>query len=139
MKSIIFWDMTPCSPLSYNRHFGGTYRLHLQGHRNRFSKPESKQVASNRRRYVPPKRQLTLNGLHGIISQKMILFIKITVFRIEQWALLLLFCSEEGGSPSLRNTGKALVHYKESQSNLKDTVVKTSNLARRRNEWIQTV
>jgi hypothetical protein len=26
-KSIVFWDMTPCSPLSYNRHFGGTYRL----------------------------------------------------------------------------------------------------------------
>jgi hypothetical protein len=31
MKSIIFWDMMPCSPLSYNRRFGGTYRLHLQG------------------------------------------------------------------------------------------------------------
>jgi hypothetical protein len=26
MKSIIFWDMTPCSLLSPNRHFGGTYR-----------------------------------------------------------------------------------------------------------------
>jgi hypothetical protein len=23
MKSIIFWDMTPCSLLSYNRRFGG--------------------------------------------------------------------------------------------------------------------
>jgi hypothetical protein len=32
MKSIIFWDMTPCSLLSCNRHFRGTYRLHLQGH-----------------------------------------------------------------------------------------------------------
>jgi hypothetical protein len=31
MKSIIFWDVTPCSPLSFNRRFGGTYRLHLQG------------------------------------------------------------------------------------------------------------
>jgi hypothetical protein len=29
MKSIIFWDMTPCSPLICNRRFGGTYRLHL--------------------------------------------------------------------------------------------------------------
>jgi hypothetical protein len=29
MKSIIFWDMTPCSPLSFNRRFGETYRLHL--------------------------------------------------------------------------------------------------------------
>jgi hypothetical protein len=47
MKSIIFWDITPCGPLSVNRRFGGTYRLHLQGRRNKFSKkPTSKQVAS---------------------------------------------------------------------------------------------
>jgi hypothetical protein len=47
MKGIIFWDMTPCSPLSVNRRFGGTYRLHLQGQRNKFrKKPASKQVAS---------------------------------------------------------------------------------------------
>jgi hypothetical protein len=39
MKSIIFWNMTSCSPLSLNRRFGGTYRLHIQGGRNRFSKP----------------------------------------------------------------------------------------------------
>jgi hypothetical protein len=31
MKSIFFWDMTPCSALSGTRRFGGTYRLHLQG------------------------------------------------------------------------------------------------------------
>jgi hypothetical protein len=31
MKSTIFWDITPCSPLSVNRSFGGTYHLHLQG------------------------------------------------------------------------------------------------------------
>jgi hypothetical protein len=30
MKSTIFWDMTPCSPLSVNRGFGGIYGLHLQ-------------------------------------------------------------------------------------------------------------
>jgi hypothetical protein len=70
--------MTPCSPLSVNRCFGGTYRLHLQGRRNKFSKkPASKQVAS--KRYVPPKRQLTLNRLHGVICQKMIFFITTTV------------------------------------------------------------
>jgi hypothetical protein len=39
MKSIIFWDMTPCSPLSFKRRFGGTYRLHLQGGINKFSLP----------------------------------------------------------------------------------------------------
>jgi hypothetical protein len=33
MKSTIFWDITPCSPLKFNRRFGGTYRLHLQGRR----------------------------------------------------------------------------------------------------------
>jgi outer membrane biogenesis lipoprotein LolB len=38
MKCIIFWDMMPCSLLSCNRRFGGTYRLHLQGRRNHFSK-----------------------------------------------------------------------------------------------------
>jgi hypothetical protein len=31
MKSTIFWDITPCSPLSVNRRFEGTYRHHLQG------------------------------------------------------------------------------------------------------------
>jgi hypothetical protein len=30
-ESINFWDITPCSPLSVNRCFGGTYRLHLEG------------------------------------------------------------------------------------------------------------
>jgi hypothetical protein len=30
MKSSIFWDMTPCSLLSVNRRFVGTYLLHLQ-------------------------------------------------------------------------------------------------------------
>jgi hypothetical protein len=38
MKSIIFWDVTPCSLLSCNRRFGRIYRLHLQGRRNNFSK-----------------------------------------------------------------------------------------------------
>jgi hypothetical protein len=33
MKIIIIWDVTPCSLLSCNRRFGGTYRLHLQGRR----------------------------------------------------------------------------------------------------------
>jgi hypothetical protein len=33
MKSSIFWDITPCSPLKVNRSFGETCRLHLQGGR----------------------------------------------------------------------------------------------------------
>jgi hypothetical protein len=55
-----FLDITPCSPLSVNQRFGGTYSLHLQGQRWR--------------QYVPPKRRLTLNRLHIVISQKMVRF-----------------------------------------------------------------
>jgi hypothetical protein len=56
MKSIIFWDMTPCSLLSCNRSFGGTFRLHLQGRRNNFSKNEQAnrwQVLATTRRHMP--------------------------------------------------------------------------------------
>jgi hypothetical protein len=34
------------------------------------------------RRNIPPKRQLTFNGLHGVITQKIVFFMKITVFRV---------------------------------------------------------
>jgi hypothetical protein len=33
MKSIIFSDITSCSPLKVNQRFGGIYRLHPQGRR----------------------------------------------------------------------------------------------------------
>jgi hypothetical protein len=76
MKSTIFCDITPCNPFSVNRRFRGTYRLHLQDRKNKLSKkPAWKQVASTWRWYVPPKRRLTLNRQHSIISQKMVLFI----------------------------------------------------------------
>jgi hypothetical protein len=46
-NNINFWNITPCIPLSVCRRFGGTYRLHLLGRRNKFSKkPASKQVVS---------------------------------------------------------------------------------------------
>jgi hypothetical protein len=35
VKSSIFWDITPCSPLKDNRRFRGTYRLHLQDRTSR--------------------------------------------------------------------------------------------------------
>jgi hypothetical protein len=38
LNSTIFWDITPCSPLSVNRRFRGTYRLYLQGRKNKLSK-----------------------------------------------------------------------------------------------------
>jgi hypothetical protein len=47
LKSTIFMDITPCSPLSVNRLFGGIYRLYLQVRKNKLSnKPEWKQVES---------------------------------------------------------------------------------------------
>jgi hypothetical protein len=53
MKSTIFWDITPCSPLSVNRRFGGTYSLQLQGRKNKLrKKPAWKQMASTF--YSPP-------------------------------------------------------------------------------------
>jgi hypothetical protein len=33
LKSLILWDVMPCSPLKANRRFEGTYHLHLQGGR----------------------------------------------------------------------------------------------------------
>jgi hypothetical protein len=35
MKRIIFWDITPCSPLKVNRSFGGIYRIHFQNRMSR--------------------------------------------------------------------------------------------------------
>jgi hypothetical protein len=98
----MFWDVTPCSPLNFNRRFGGTYRLHLQGHANSapvFYLPSVPHIYWSSdwlsillatcllagllnlflrpwrwRPYVPPKRRLKLNRLHGVISEKMILW-----------------------------------------------------------------
>jgi hypothetical protein len=85
IKSTIFWDRTPCSPLKVNRRFGGTYRLYLQGRRVSRARNQceiSWQAEKFRRwrRYIPPKRRLTFNGLHGVISQKTVHFI-ITAMR----------------------------------------------------------
>jgi hypothetical protein len=33
MKSSVFWDITPWSPLEANQRFGRTFCLHLQGQR----------------------------------------------------------------------------------------------------------
>jgi hypothetical protein len=65
--------------LTFKPFYDLTYRLHLQGH-------SACHLLSGWflarlifrpwrwRRYVPPKRRLKLNGLHGVISQKMIVF-----------------------------------------------------------------
>jgi hypothetical protein len=66
LKSIIFWDMMPCSLLSCNLpDCLFLLKLFLRPWRWRW--------------YVAPKRRLQLNRLHGVISQKMILFITTAV------------------------------------------------------------
>jgi hypothetical protein len=80
LKSSVFWDITPCSPLKVNRRFRGTYRLYLQGRRTSRTRnqPESRWQTETClfslrpwrwSRYVSPKRQLTFNGLHSVRRQ----------------------------------------------------------------------
>jgi hypothetical protein len=73
MKSSIFWNITPCSPLKVNWRFGGT--------RSRACHQLSRWFLARLifrpwrwRRNVPLKRRLTLNSLQGVISLKTELF-----------------------------------------------------------------
>jgi hypothetical protein len=81
LKSSTFWDITSCSPLKVNRHFGGPCLFHLQGRRisrGDLCLPSALALAFLWRillsliwsRHVPPKRLFTFNGVHGVISRK---------------------------------------------------------------------
>jgi hypothetical protein len=86
-RVLIFWDITPCSPSKFGRRFGGTYRLHFQGRRISRARNQRKgrwpaQLILRPwrwRRYVPPKRRLNFNRLHGVITQKIVFFITTSV------------------------------------------------------------
>jgi hypothetical protein len=47
VKSTALWDIKQCSPVSVNRRFGGTYRLHLQGRKISESKRKACFLACN--------------------------------------------------------------------------------------------
>jgi hypothetical protein len=70
MKSSTFRDITPCSLLKVNGHFGGTFCLHRQG--RRISQERNQHEAGS-------KQSLIFNGLHGIMSQKVELFKEILI------------------------------------------------------------
>jgi hypothetical protein len=76
-----FWDITPCNPLKVNGSFGEKCHLHLQGSPlffhffSRWFLARSILRPSRWRRYFPPKSLLNFNGLHGVIYQKITLFI----------------------------------------------------------------
>jgi hypothetical protein len=57
----IVWGIMSCSPLKVNQHFGGTYRLHLQGRRIRQARNqrESRCFAS-----LPPAFTLVSSSAH---------------------------------------------------------------------------
>jgi hypothetical protein len=90
LKSSVFRDMMPCSLLKVKWNFWGTFCLHLQCRRIRKARlylpPAFKLVSCllilwpwRWRWHVPTKCQLTFNGLHGLISQKVELFISTAV------------------------------------------------------------
>jgi hypothetical protein len=85
IKSSIFRVIIPCIPLKVKWHFGGTYYLNLQGRRVSQARNQKEggsmflawlSLRSWRwKRHVPPKRQLTFTGLHGVTFQKTYLVI----------------------------------------------------------------
>jgi hypothetical protein len=62
MKSSTFWDTSLCSPLKVNRRFGGICHLHL--HSQRISQTRNQHEVGSK------ETPRTLNGLHGVMSQK---------------------------------------------------------------------
>lgn len=77
LKSLAYRD-TPCSPLKVNQRFGLICRFHLQVRSTSISQARNQRASRWQvDRHVPPKRRLAFNGLHGSISQKILLFITI--------------------------------------------------------------
>jgi hypothetical protein len=78
MKNAVFWDVTPCGSW-YNQHFGGTYRLHYQGDKNRRAGNNEQSNRNTEARceeillYLSPKRQSS-QELQGVKSQKTTFF-----------------------------------------------------------------
>jgi hypothetical protein len=65
----VFSDITPCSPLSVTEASEEHVTLHLQ----------LRLLPAILSRHIPPKRRLTFNELHGVISQKTEVFVTAAV------------------------------------------------------------
>jgi hypothetical protein len=86
-KSSFFWDITPCSPLKVNWCFGGTCHLYLHGQRKASSACYLVHAGFVLGLFFNPEaggdmflwNWLTFNRLHGVISQKIELFITTSV------------------------------------------------------------
>jgi hypothetical protein len=67
MKSSVFQDITPCSPLRVDQHFRGICHIHFQGHI--ISHARNRRVFQRTtRRYVPGDRTLHSNELLGSLE-----------------------------------------------------------------------
>jgi hypothetical protein len=84
MKSSVFWDITPCSPLKVNRRFGETCHVFSSAYHLLSGWFLAWLMFQPRRwrQHVPPKRRLTFSGLHGAKSQKIEFFIVIIVLKL---------------------------------------------------------
>jgi hypothetical protein len=102
MKSSIFWDLIPYSPLKVNRNFGGPICLPLQGQRICHARNNLEEVAGRGDLFL---RNVgwSFNGLHSLISQKREFFIttirtcdRISVIFFINSDVLLLIDKSEG-------------------------------------------
>jgi hypothetical protein len=76
LKSFIFLDITPCSPMKVNQRFGGTCRFHIQG--QRISQARNQRKAGNKVYLISQKIKLFMcnnicmglqfieTGFHGL-------------------------------------------------------------------------
>jgi hypothetical protein len=75
MNSTILRDITSCSPLKVNRRFGGTSPPSVLATCFHFGFLLGLLLEPEDGGNVPSKRRLTFDGLPGVISQKILLFI----------------------------------------------------------------
>jgi hypothetical protein len=78
MKNVIFWNITPFSPLTFNICFGEIISLLFQGTyktEEDISVKSTCHLLSRSRwdRYNPLKRRFTFNGLQGVVTRVRIL------------------------------------------------------------------
>jgi hypothetical protein len=74
-KSYIFWGIMPCSPLKIDRRFGETCHIHLATCFKLWLFAWCTLRLWRLRWDVPPKRRWIFNGLFGVISHKIKVFI----------------------------------------------------------------